>query len=74
MCHHCMGSLADAKLCSSMADYTNQTCMTDNATCATTEIKSNVSDIKAYVLGCVEVRTKISPKNCNLFVVETVSS
>lgn len=51
-----------------MADYTNQTCMGANATCATTTLKSNVSDVMAYVLGCVEVRTKISQTNCNLFV------
>ena len=42
--------------------------MTTNATCGTTDIKSNISDTIAYILGCVEVRTKISLRNCNLLV------
>ena len=53
-----------------MEDYTEQTCMTTNATCGTTEIKSTASEVKAFILGCVEVRTKISERNCNLPVVE----
>ena len=53
-----------------MDEYTEETCMTTNATCGTTEIKSNASEVKAFVLGCVEVRTKISQRNCNLLVVE----
>lgn len=69
-----MGSLANAKLCSTMAEYTNQTCMSANATCATTTLKSNVSEVRAYVLGCVEVRTKIAQTNCNLFVYEIFRS
>lgn len=51
-----------------MADYTNQTCMGAAPHCATTELKSNISDTKAYVLGCVEVRTDTLQTNCNLFV------
>jgi len=36
-----------------------------NATCATTTLKSNVSDVMAYVLGCVE-----DPHNCTSYDME----
>lgn len=65
MCYHCMGSVSSGELCNSMADYTNQTCMTAGAHCATTELKSNISEVKAYVLGCVEVSTDTLQTNCN---------
>lgn len=63
-----MGDVANAKLCTSMDEYMNQTCMGADAHCATTELKSNVSEVKAYVLGCVDVRTDTLQTNCNLFV------
>jgi len=70
-----MGSLTNLKLCSTMAEYTNQTCMGANATCATTTLKANeTGEAMAYVLGCVEVRTKIAQTNCNLFVYEIFRS
>jgi len=67
MCYHCVGSVSPVKLCNSTAEYTNQTCMTPDAHCAKTELKSNVSNtiVTAYVLGCVEVSTDTLQTNCN---------
>jgi len=49
-----------------MAEYTNQTCMGANATCATTTLKANeTGEAMAYVLGCVE-----DPHNCTSYDTE----
>ena len=72
-----MGNLdaGDPKLCANMSEYVEQPCMSDNATCGKTELMSNASDVmKAYVLGCIEVCTKISQRNCNLLVIEIFRS
>lgn len=71
-----MGNLdvGDLKLCNSTSEYVQQTCMSDNATCGKTELMSNVSSDMAYVLGCVEVCTKIPQRNCNLLVIEIFRS
>lgn len=72
-----MGNLdaGDLKLCANMSEYVEQTCMSENATCGKTELMSNASDVnKAYVLGCIEVCTKISQRNCNLLVIEIFRS
>lgn len=63
-CYHCQGNLdtGSLKLCTNMSEYTNQTCMTGNATCGKTELKSNVSEVKAFILGCVE-----EPHNCTSY-------
>lgn len=68
-CHHCMGNLTNpTKLCTTMEEYVNETCMGADAYCATTELQSNISVVKAYARGCVNVRTNISHTNCNNLV------